>query len=65
MFVPVHSLTLYFLKPGHATAEDLVKAIQNETTDQNARNLLQIGMDGPAVNVEVFKILKEIGRAHV
>lgn len=58
LFVPVHSLTLYFLKPGHATAEDLVKAIKNEMTDLNARDLLQISMDGPAVNLKVFNIFK-------
>ena len=56
LFVPVHSLTLYFLKPGHATAEDLLKAIKNEITDLNARDLLQINMDGPAVNLKVFNI---------
>jgi len=49
---------LYFLKPGHAKAEDLVKAITNEMTDLNARDLLQISMDGPAVNLKVFNIFK-------
>ena len=45
---------LYFLKPGHAKAENLVKAIKNEMTDMNARDLLQISMAGPAV-FNIFK----------
>ncbi|CAH0563016.1 unnamed protein product [Brassicogethes aeneus] len=40
---------------GHAKASDIIKAIKNEIAELNSQKLLQIGMDGPNVNLKVLK----------
>ena len=42
---------------GHAKAADLVKALQGAMEELNSAKLLQIGMDGPNVNLKALKDL--------
>lgn len=50
-------LTSEFL--GHATAENLVLAINSALKDQDMSKLLQIGLDGPNVNLKALRLIKE------
>ena len=43
----------------NTTAEALKTTVKNVTSDLNARNIVQYGMDGPNVNIKLSKLLEE------
>lgn len=50
-------LTSVFM--GHSTAEDTLKAFQNATNKLDLSKLIQLSMDGPAVNWKFFHIVQK------
>ncbi len=44
---------------GHATAEDLLEGLINALSSLDERKLLQIGMDGPNVNLKLFNLFRQ------
>ncbi|GBN49977.1 hypothetical protein AVEN_51025-1 [Araneus ventricosus] len=55
--VKVRYLNSAFL--GHSTAEDLYKSFCESTIEINLKNLLQISMDGPNVNLKFWRHLHD------
>ncbi|GBN94621.1 hypothetical protein AVEN_11974-1 [Araneus ventricosus] len=44
---------------GHSTAEDISKAFNDSTKKLDLRKVIQISMDGPAVNWKFFHMIQE------
>ncbi|GBL96123.1 hypothetical protein AVEN_104351-1 [Araneus ventricosus] len=55
--VEIRHLTSVFI--GHSTAEDTLKAFNDTTKKLDLRKVIQISMDGPAVNWKFFHVIQE------